>query len=260
MNPLLSSHVIASLCSGAACRLVIEVVDQTGSTNSDLLQRVGSLDEPVLLIAENQTGGRGRAGRIWHSAPGASLTFSLAWPFERALHELAGLTLAASMALVRALKDFGVRAELKWPNDVLKEGSKLAGVLIETATNADKVWAVIGVGLNLALPDELETRIGQQVADARWLAQLDRNTLMAGLLDQLVAMLQTFDAQGFESLRGEWNSLHAYAGKQVMVVDQGRVLHDGLAVGVDAHGRLLLETVSGRIAIASGDVSLRAKE
>lgn len=239
---------------------MIEVVEQTGSTNSDLLQRVCGLTEPVLLIAENQTGGRGRAGRAWHSAPGASLTFSLAWPFGRALHELAGLTLATSMALVRALSAFGVRTELKWPNDVLKEGHKLAGVLIETAANADRVWAVIGVGLNLALPDELEERIGQQVADARWLAQLDRNTLMAGLLDHLVSMLRLFDAQGFEPLRAEWNSLHAHAGRPVVVVDRGRVVHDGWAVGVDAHGRLLLDTVSGRIAIASGDVSLRAKE
>lgn len=256
----LSPPRIASLCRSAARQVAIEVVSQTGSTNTDLLERTGSLVAPTLLLAELQTGGRGRAGRAWHSVSGASLTFSLAWPFGRSVRELAGLTLAVGVAIVRALRAFGVRTELKWPNDVLKNGSKLAGVLIETAHAGERLWAVIGVGLNLTLPDELESQIGQPAADAPWLAQLDRNTLMAGLLSELSEVLTEFDAQGFAPFLSEWNRMHAHAGKLVAMLDGGRIMHQGTVAGVDGNGRLLLDTASGRIAVAAGDVSLRVKE
>lgn len=240
--------------------MAVEVVAHTGSTNTDLLERAGSLAAPTLLLAEEQTGGRGRLGRRWHSAPGASLTFSLAWPFQRSLQQLAGLTLAVGVTLVRALRAFGVRTELKWPNDVLRDGKKLAGVLVETTAVGERTWAVIGVGVNLALPDELEAQIGQPVADARWLAKLDRNTLMAGVLSEMAEGLTLFGTQGFAPYVSQWNGMHAHAGKQVVVLDDGRVMHQGMAAGVDAGGRLLLDTVSGWIAVIAGDVSLRAKE
>src|SRR3954471_1030166 len=132
MSHALSAQRLAALCRPAAQQVAIEVVAETGSTNADLLARIDGLVTPVLLVAEWQTAGRGRAGRNWQSEAGTGLTFSLAWKFQRPLAELTGLPLAVGVALAEVLALFQVPVQLKWPNDVLKDGGKLAGVLIET--------------------------------------------------------------------------------------------------------------------------------
>jgi BirA family biotin operon repressor/biotin-[acetyl-CoA-carboxylase] ligase len=143
---------------------------------------------------------------------------------------------------------------------VLKDGDKLAGILVETApATGGAVWAVIGIGLNLAMPDELEQQIGRSVAAVPWLARMDRDTLLAALLDGLHDALRQFERGGFSGFSGRWNLLHGWQGQAVTILDRGEVLHDGLAAGVDDAGRLLLDTDSGRIAIVAGDVSLRIK-
>lgn len=256
----LSASEIARHARAAAQPVRIDVVAQTGSTNADLLASVQTLDGPVLLVAEQQTAGRGRAGRSWLSAPDASLTFSLAWKFEGGPGMLAGLPLAVGVALAEALAALGVNVQLKWPNDLLKDGSKLAGILIETQAAGSATWAVIGVGLNLALPDELEAEIGRPAASATWLARMDRNELLARLLESLAAMATEFSAQGFRAFCGRWNRVHAWHGLPVRILDRGDVLHEGVAMGVDDSGQLLLDTASGRITVLSGDVSLRLKE
>jgi BirA family biotin operon repressor/biotin-[acetyl-CoA-carboxylase] ligase len=161
------------------------------------------------------------------------------------------------------LARFGVDAKLKWPNDVLLDGKKLAGVLIETAVvkgaPADQVWAVIGIGINLAIPEHLAARIERPAAAAPSL-QADRNRVVAALLNSLAQAAILFEAQGFAAFRARWNALHAYGGQQVTVVDGGRILHAGLAGGVDDSGRLLLDTPNGPIAVVAGDVSLRVRE
>ncbi len=252
----MNAHAIAQRCAPG---IAVELVAQTGSTNADLLARLPTLDGPTLLIAEHQSAGRGRAGRSWLSAPGASLTFSLAWKFKGPLQQLVGLPLAVGVALAEALAGLGVPVQLKWPNDVLKDGDKLAGILIETQAAKGGIWAVIGVGLNLLMPDDLETRIGRSVAAVPWLAQMDRNALMASLADALGAALRQFDAAGFGAFSARWNRLHAYQGQPVTIIDAGVVLHEGIAAGVNEDGCLLLDSASGRIEIVSGDVSLRLK-
>jgi BirA family biotin operon repressor/biotin-[acetyl-CoA-carboxylase] ligase len=240
--------------------VAVEVVAETGSTNADLLARAPGLSAPVLLVAEHQTAGRGRAGRSWLSAPGHSLTFSLAWKFEGGLQKLSGLPLAIGAALAETLGRLGQPVQLKWPNDVLKDGDKLAGILVETAAAGDGgVWAVIGIGLNLAMPDELEEQIGRPVAAVPWLARMDRDTLLAALLDGLADALRLFERAGFTAFTARWNLLHGWQGQAVTILDRGEVLHEGLAAGVDDAGRLLLDTESGRVAIVAGDVSLRMK-
>lgn len=257
-SPLLSASTITDRCAASASHVAIEVVTETGSTNADLLARVGQLRGPVLRIAERQTAGRGRAGRPWLSAPGATLTFSLAWPFKGGLHTMAGLPLAVGVALAETLGSLGVPVQLKWPNDVLRDGKKLAGILVEAQQGADGgYWAVVGVGLNLIMPDELEAQIGRDVAGAPWLAQMDRNTLMATLLSRLAAVLAEFDDTGFAPFCERWNTLHAWQGQDVTIVDGGQVLQQGRAAGVDHCGRLLLDTAQGRAEVLSGDVSLR---
>src|SRR5471032_3165365 len=147
MNTLVSQAAIASRCAASATHVAVEVVAETGSTNADLLGRINSLRCPVLLIADRQTAGRGRAGRTWLSTPGATLTFSLAWRFKGPLHHMAGLPLAVGVALAETMAALSVPVQLKWPNDLLRDGKKLAGILVETQLARDgAIWAVTGVG------------------------------------------------------------------------------------------------------------------
>lgn len=257
----MTADAIASRCATSATHVAIEVVAETGSTNADLLARIDALDGPLLRIAENQTAGRGRAGRSWLSTPGAALMFSLAWRFKGPLHRMSGLPMAVGVALAETIASLGVPVQIKWPNDLLRDGKKLAGILVETqAARKDgdgAVWAVIGVGINLLMPDELEEQIGRAVAAAPWLAKMDRNELMAALLSRLAAVLAEFNDTGFAPFAERWNLLHAWQGQEVVILDHGRVLQQGRAAGVDAIGRLMLDTDHGRVEVLSGDVSLR---
>ena len=241
--------------------VTIELVDETASTNADLMARAkeGNLKNITLLLAEKQTAGRGRSGRSWHSVPGGVLTFSLACHFEAGAQSLLGLPLVVGVAIAERLLQIGVPVSLKWPNDILKDSKKLGGILLETQNDGRSgVWAVIGIGLNLQIPVSLEQLIGQEVADAPWLAQMDRNSLMAQLLQSLLAALAEFKVVGFPAFTERWNRLHAHAQQAVTIIDQGQILHQGMALGVDAQGSLILQTGTETLRIHSGDVSLRA--
>lgn len=257
----LSAQRIAAQLRSSAQQVDVRTVASTGSTNADLLARIGRLARPTLLVASSQTAGRGRAGRAWQSAPGASLTFSLAWNFQRPLHQLIGLPLAVGVGLVEALAAFGLTLQLKWPNDILRDGRKLGGILIETATPGNPSpagsWAVIGVGLNL-LPPELDA--AATAAAMPELAAVETELLLAELLSGLADALLQFEQDGFAAFCARWNALHAYAGQPVVLLDHGRVVQQGLAQGVDASGCLLLQTASGLQPVMAGDVSLRLQE
>ncbi len=250
----------ASIAALSRAGVAVEVVAQTGSTNADLLARAGTLAAPLLLIAEHQSAGRGRAGRSWLSSPEGSLTFSLAWRFDGGPQALLGLPLAVGVALADTLGTLGQQVQLKWPNDVLKDGDKLAGILIETqSAPGGGTWTVIGIGLNLLMPDEMEAQLGRSAAGMPWLARMDRDALMAALLDGLADCLREFTARGFAAFSARWNLRHAWQGETVVLLDGGVVRHEGRAAGVDDSGRLLLDTDEGRITVMAGDVSLRVK-
>jgi BirA family biotin operon repressor/biotin-[acetyl-CoA-carboxylase] ligase len=250
----------AAIAALSRAGVAVEVVAQTGSTNADLLARASTLAAPLLLIAEHQSAGRGRAGRSWLSSPEGSLTFSLAWRFDGGPQALLGLPLAVGVALADTLGALGQQVQLKWPNDVLKDGDKLAGILIETqSAPGGGTWTVIGIGLNLLMPDEMEAQLGRSAAGMPWLARMDRDALMAPLLDGLADCLREFTARGFAAFSARWNLRHAWQGETVVLLDGGVVRHEGRAAGVDDSGRLLLDTDEGRITVMAGDVSLRVK-
>lgn len=270
--------------SPAGPPLAIEVVAETGSTNADLRERAGTLQAPLLLAAERQTAGRGRAGRSWLADAGDSLCFSLAWRFTCPLHRLSGLSLAVGVALADALRapridgqgdssqstgsrNAGTPVMLKWPNDLLIDGAKLGGILIETAgaSSDDGVWVVIGVGLNVRANRARDEAIDQPVAalcaaagDADAGAVLDRNALLAQLAASLSEALDRFDREGLAPFVARWDALHAHAGMPVSIVEHGRTLHQGVALGIDGSGCLQLDTGAGIVKVAAGDVSLRA--
>lgn len=260
MNPTYSLPRIVELCGDAAQQVTIELVAETGSTNADLLADLDQLTAPKLLVAEMQTAGRGRAGRVWYSAPGATLTFSLAWKLKMPVQALVGLPLAVGVVIAEVLTLFEVEARLKWPNDVLRDGQKLAGILIETAAAkngaATAVWVVIGIGLNMVMPAALAAQIRRSAAAAPVL-KLDSDLVIATLLNALSEALLEFEQHGFKLFMPRWNRLHAHTGQAVAIIDRGRILYEGQAVGVDDIGRLLLDTADGQIAVLAGDVSLQ---
>lgn len=265
MTDSLNAAQIAAYLRTPPHTLGLEVVAETGSTNADLRQRAKQLPGPWLLAAEAQSAGRGRAGRVWQAAAGDSLCFSIAWQFAGGLSQLTGLSLAIGVALADALRSQQIPVQLKWPNDVLLNGAKLGGVLIETASsNGAAVWAVIGIGLNVRRNLQRDTAVDQALAaleDAsaqNGLSQaIDRNQLLAELADTLVLALQVFEQAGLAAFVERWHSYHAHSGMAVDILEQGKRLHSGTARGIDTQGCLILDTQQGPVRLASGDVSLR---
>ncbi len=234
---------------------------EVDSTNARLLAlAAGGAPHGTLLAAEWQTCGRGRRGRRWLGVLGASLAFSLLWRFERPVAQLAGLSLAVGVALVRTMRALGAEGiGLKWPNDVLLGEDKLAGILIELTGDMLAPSAVIGVGLNIRAGEQLTGEVGMPVADLETACgrRLDRNAVLAAVAQELAAVLAFFDQQGFAPLREEWLAWHAWQDRPVAVLGADGRLLTGRAAGVDAQGALLLDTGSGLEPVLSGDVSLR---
>jgi len=240
----------------------VQVEDSVDSTNSRLLahaQQGGG--HKRVLAAELQSGGRGRRGRTWHGLLGGSLTFSLLWRFNRPLTGLSGLSLVVGLALARALQSMGVAGiGLKWPNDVLLDGRKLAGILIETQGDMlSAATAVIGIGVNVHAGEGLAVQAAQPVADlAEAMAHLpDRNALLVAILSEMDKVLHAFDGEGFAPFASAWQDLHAWQGRTLQVITPAGVSAQGEAVGVDGEGALLLATEAGMQRIHSGEVSLR---
>ena len=244
-----------------ANRFNIDILDQTGSTNTDMLDRaVRGAPSGSVLVAESQTGGRGRRGRDWHSGLGGALTFSILWRFDQGAGFLSGLSLVVGIGLARVLRKHGAAdIMLKWPNDLLWRHLKLAGILIELAGDVmGPTVAVIGVGINLRLPDSLKQRIDQPVVDlAKIGVQENRNLLFAEILGGLDIVLRQFSAQGFAPFREEWDSLHAYRDKIVRVRLPDKSEMEGRVKSIGEDGALLLQTRSGTRKFYGGEVSLR---
>ena len=231
------------------------VVRRCASTNTLLL----ALDaaRPVLLAAEEQSAGRGRRGKRWHSPAGAGLLFSLALPMRRPVRELGGLSIVAGLAAVRALRALGAaEAALKWPNDLLLRGAKLGGILVETRALEAGSLAVIGVGINHRAAGGLSARLRRRVAAlAGVLRPLPaRNLVIGALARDLLAALRGFDATGFEPFRASWEAAHAHAGQRLRVrLADGRVVA-GTAAGLAADGALQLRTQRGLRTVRNGRV------
>jgi BirA family biotin operon repressor/biotin-[acetyl-CoA-carboxylase] ligase len=242
--------------------LDIEILDYATSSNALLLQRAfqGAPSGSVLAV-EWQSAGRGRLGRTWFSGLGDALTFSLLWRFESGLAALSGLSLAVGVAMMRALTGLGVPGVgLKWPNDVLLNEGKLAGILLEAQGDMLGPSAVvIGIGLNLAVPETLRGHIDQAVSD---LASLEmpvpeRNLVLAVLLKNLAKVLREFAEHGFAPLRAEWESHHVFEMRPVRLSLPDGLLVVGTVMGVTDEGALRLATEQGEKIFHAGEVSLR---
>jgi len=259
----LDAEAVRAALGDKASLIDVEVVETALSSNSILMQKAAlGAKHGSCLAVELQTGGRGRRGRTWHATLGGSLTFSLLWRFTRGASCLSGLSLAVGVALMRALHHAGVStARLKWPNDVLHENRKLAGILIELQGDMlGPSAAVIGIGLNLKLSEQARTNIDQPATDLAALASNlpSRSQLLALILYHLSDVLQQFEAQGFVALREEWTRHHAYHRQPVRILMPDGSTHHGTVSGVTGDGALLVCDQDGEHRFTAGEVSMRS--
>ncbi|HEU4369938.1 MAG TPA: biotin--[acetyl-CoA-carboxylase] ligase [Methylomirabilota bacterium] len=202
----------------------------------------GAADGTV-VVADSQAAGRGRRGRAWVDEPGASLLASIVLRPRLDPVRLPGLSLAAAVAVAEALtRTAGLTPRLKWPNDVLVGGRKIAGILLESRVTGEQATTIIGVGVNLAqrvFPADLAQR-----ATSVWLASgrvVDRDSLLAALLDALAEWRRRLERQGFAPVRTRWRALADTLGRPVTVDGVS-----GVAVDVDADGALVVADTDGR--------------
>lgn len=236
----------------------VEVAGAVDSTNARL--SAGGIEHATALVAEAQTAGRGRRGRRWLSPAGSGLYLSLGWHFESGLAGLAPLSLVVGLTAAETLAgESSAPVRVKWPNDLLIDGAKLGGCLVEISGAAEgPCRAVIGIGINL-YPNPSGQPTDQAATSLEAHGEVPgRNALAAALIESLAAALARFDREGFEAFRSRWDGLDALAGKTVKIVHEGRSGQAGIARGVDNQGRLRVETAEGVRAVGSGEVSIRA--
>lgn len=252
--------IYAKLTSPLALKLTL--FPRIDSTNSYLMRH----ENPIMQVclAESQSAGRGRRGRVWVSPFAQNIYCSIGWGFDGGVAALEGLSLVVGLVIVRVLQGYGVTGlELKWPNDVLYQDKKLAGVLIEmTGDPAGYCQVVIGVGINVAMGDSQANAIAQPWIDLRSILEqqklpyISRNLLVANLLDELALVLNGYEQAGFAGYCAEWQSFNAHAG-QMVELRNGNLVYSGVCLGISEMGALILETAQGREVFHGGEISLR---
>lgn len=234
---------------------------ECSSSNDEIMalaRQSADLAHKALCVAHFQTKGRGRQGRSWVNRQGECLMFSLGWAFDKPQYELGSLALVVALACRRALADIGLDVKIKWPNDLVVANDKLAGILIETARVENKTVAVIGIGINFVLPKEVENATSVQALFQTASKQgVSVKTLLNAVLAQLDALLNEYAQNGFASCVGEYDAANRDTDRPVLLLQEGRVVHEGVVKGVDAQGALRLLTDKGEKTIVSGEISLR---
>ena len=240
----------------------VQVKTVIDSTNQYLLENITRLNKGDLCLAEHQLAGRGRRGRQWLSPFAGQVILSFYWTFD-AKKSIEGLSLAVGMAIADTLRKAGAWVYLKWPNDILLDGRKLAGILIEMANTKNGLLnLVVGVGINLSLPKQ-ENHIDQPWAELiEVLPELDRNQLIIQLVKNIYAYLERFEQEGINTeFRQKWVELDHLFGEEVNVITEKQVI-SGIEQGIDEQGYLQLVTNNGTewLKFNGGEVSLRKKQ
>ena len=244
----------------------LELHTELESTNSHLLQSRGliGVNRSFACLTESQSGGRGRRGRHWQSPFGRNLYLSVGWCYQSTPTQLSALSLATAVVTLRALQSFGIGGiGLKWPNDLLWNDRKLAGILLEMSGEAGgSCHVVVGIGINLDMSDQQGAAIDRPWVDLARIesgAEVSRNLLAGTLLNDLLALLQSYPQAGFEPWMADWLANDGWMGRRVLL-EQGNQSLVGINRGVDAQGALLLEINGQTQSCMAGEVSLRGVE
>lgn len=255
-------RIVAALDAQAATLLRgIEVLREVDSTNHYLTEQAGQgAPDGYACFSEYQSLGRGRRGRTWVSPFGTNIYMSVLSRFDGAPEMLQGLSLAIGVAAVDALSSMGAGGiGLKWPNDLLWEGRKLGGILLETAGEFSGPWQVVtGIGINLGVPRTSARQIDQPWVDLRTIVQRDigRNQVAGRLLQHTLTALEVFKRQGFIAFRRAWEARDVTRDRHVSLSTMAGV-QQGIAQGVDDSGALILSVQGKPLRFMSGDLSLR---
>lgn len=258
--------IIAALSRDSRRHLARLFVEETlPSTNLFVRERFQrGAGHAEVCLAENQSAGRGRRGRQWTSPWGGSLLLSIGWRFEGGATVLEGLSLAVGVVMAQVLERHGLNIALKWPNDVLLvdhgDRYKLAGILLELSGDAaGPCEVVVGIGLNVALPESMRHQVDQPVAAVQdHMPGVSRNALAGELIESLLELLANFEQMGFSAWQAAWNQRNAYADREVDIL-QGGERYVALAEGVDDSGNLLVRRGGELQRLVGGEISLRGR-
>lgn len=253
---LLNTETLQHLATGAPIH-ACAVID---STNQYMMAQLERWQKGECLLAESQTAGRGRRGRQWHSPFGSQFIMSMYWRLDDGPSAAMGLSLAIGVAVVQALESVGYRdLSLKWPNDIYMARRKLAGILVEMSAAVGGIChLVIGVGVNLNLPDAVIAQLDQPCTHlAEQPVVVDRNQLSATIIRALRNALALFEKQGLTAFLMDWNRLDIFMQQPVKVLLGSQVIH-GIYCGIDGQGNMLLQDLEGMHKFVGGEISLRA--
>lgn len=261
---LLDEHAIRSfLPEHCADYWSWHVYQQIDSTNAEAQRLMAGQQRPLACVSEQQSAGRGRRGRAWVSPYAQNIYLSITEPFNTGAQGLEGLSLVIGIALAETLQSCGYEdVALKWPNDVLLDGRKLAGILIEIAGDlTSDCVVVIGVGINVLMGKEAGESIDQawtSLLQSSSRGELNRNRLVAVFAQKVLEAMTLFRAEGFRPFGAAWERHDAWFGQMVDVVSGAHVI-SGRHIGVNERGALRLETVDGEVLANGGEVSLRKR-
>ncbi|HCN66439.1 MAG TPA: bifunctional biotin--[acetyl-CoA-carboxylase] synthetase/biotin operon repressor [Pseudomonas sp.] len=231
------------------------------STNAEALREIsGGAQAPFVILAEQQSAGRGRRGRRWISPFAENIYYSLVLRIDGGMRQLEGLSLIVGLAVLSSLREFGsCDAGLKWPNDVLVGNKKIAGILLELVGDpADVCHVVIGIGINVNMMvasdvDQSWTSVRLEAGQA-----INRNELIVALCRNLQGYLIRHEAEGFAAIQAEWESNHLWQGREVTLI-AGTHTVDGVVAGVDQQGALRLNVAGQEKVFSGGELSLRLR-
>ena len=244
----------------------LQVLESVSSTN-DILLNTQPLPQGRfnVCIANQQTAGRGRNGKSWQSPPDANVYISVGAVLSiDLLEKLSGLSLACGVALSRLLRAMKIKAGIKWPNDILIDDKKLAGILVETRLQSKQVYVVVGVGFNIKVPMQAATKIDQPWIDLGALLTdnvlpLNRNELAAKLLMTLIKTLQQFAVSGFDSFAADWQRFEVLTGRNV-VIKSGTKETNGRVLGFNEDHSLKIEIDQQEKNFYAADIKLKVVE
>ena len=257
---LASQTILEHLCADVRHWVAsLQVKSATGSTNTDLMQSSHQSLDGHVVLAETQLLGRGRRGRSWASPFARNIALSMGVKVSRRGQDLGSLSLVVGLAILKALESCGVgHLGLKWPNDVLYQGRKLCGVLIEMDHSRGSPEAVIGIGINHGGADLVRTQVDQPLADLTESADPpSRNETAAAVISQVHEYAMRFNDHGLAPFRDDWDAHHLFAGKEVRVIGGGDEQF-GRVIGVSNLGELRLQTDQGEKRLSGGEISMRA--
>ncbi|MDP1539247.1 MAG: biotin--[acetyl-CoA-carboxylase] ligase [Moraxellaceae bacterium] len=236
----------------------VKLLDEVDSTNQWLIKHaLREIGRGELVVSDFQQAGRGRRGRSWLSLPGRQMTWSQSWFADSAPQAWLGLTLAVGVEVAEALEAYGLNISLKWPNDILLDGVKLAGILVEMEAQHDgPSFVVVGIGINELITDAERASLDQPATDLSSMGEYDRHAVLADIAKRIISLFRAYPALGLAAWRDRWLQRFAWQEQEVKF-EMNSEWHYGVVAGLGLEGSLLIKTSSGLISCHSGDVTLR---